>query len=236
LITLTRNHNCRLYTLVSFSVLPNQPPTWLTWNDATHEYSNYAAPLWVFRHLNDHPWTSNFDPTSIYPDLRPFDPPARLLIADTVPQSPLQSPPDSISDSYNHDHFLTEEEANADTSTDPYIGSPSSSHNSASSTAFSISLSAISSPSLPPLPDLNRYNSVRQRVLYYAAERYMAHLGLSASYQSAIRMVCRALGEDKQALSECLAPFFEYLPSGEEELDIFLDTYLLGFGTDWDYP
>jgi hypothetical protein len=223
-----------VYALVSISVLPDQPLSWFTWDDAAREYASSAAPLWVFQYLSNHPRTSNRDPSSIYPDLSTFDLPAPILS-----RSLINSVSDDSSDDL--DAYITEEEEDIDARTDSYISSPSSSHDRASSTAFSPS--PPSSSPIPPLTSssspiprlaLNRYNSVRQRTIYDTAERYMMHLELSASYRSAIRAVCRALGDDRQALYESLLPFFEYLPHGEEEIEAFLDCYLEGFETDWD--
>jgi hypothetical protein len=222
-----------VYTLVSISALPDQPQSWFTWDDAAYEYARSVAPLWVFQHLSNHPWTLNRDASSIYPDLSVFDLPLSRSQIDSMSGDGSDDGSNDSSDDNDDDSdaYFTEEEVDLDARTDSYIGSPSSSHDNASSTAFSPSTS---SPSPIPVLTLNRYNSVRQRTIYDPAERYMTHLELSASYRSAIRAVCRALGDDRQALTESLSPFFEYLPHGEEEIDAFLDCYLRGFEPDWD--
>jgi hypothetical protein len=221
-----------VYTLVSISALPDQPRSWFTWDDAAYEYARSVAPLWVFQHLSNHPWTLNRDASSIYPDLSVFDLPLSRSQIDSMSGDGSDDGSNDSSDDNDDDSdaYFTEEEVDLDARTDAYIGSSSS---STSSTAFS---SSTSSSSPIPVLTLNRYNSVRQRTIYDIAERYMMHLQLSASYRSAIRAICRALGDDRQALTESLSPFFEYLPDGAEEIDAFLDCYFRGFGTDWDYP
>jgi hypothetical protein len=247
-----------MYSLVSFSERFDQPASWFTWNDIGREYASTVAPVWVFQHLNNHPWTFNHDPSSIYPDLTPFGPPVPT-------HSPIDSEssddldgngnpggsddsdgngnPDGSDDSDGNGNSDGGDDSDGngnpdgsdywdedlDARTDSYIGSPSGSPGSASLTAFSPSTSSIS---FSPERTLNRYNSVRQRTIYRDAERYMTHLGMCASFQSAIRAVCRALQDDRRLLSDSLSPFFENIPHGEEEIDIFLDHYLQGFRTD----